>query len=159
MSTAKTTRRTLLLSGGAVVLAGAVGAGVALSRSEIGLVKARVRGQLPDLVMAEDELDFFAEDFLEFYRRRTAQYGSRVDKEILLERGLSVLPGMRELPVWPGQVAVAMERFDREVRESFFMSTDYLLARKTPGQEAFYLSINDPYLAGCANPLAQFDTA
>lgn len=151
------TRRRLLIAGGMLLVAGAAAGGVALGRRETQLVATRVRAQLPDLVMADADLELFAEDFMEFYRRRTARYGSRVDKEIMLERGLSVLPGIRDMPVWPGHIQMAMDRFDQEVRESFFLSTDYLAARKEPGRESIYLIIHDPYIAGCANPLAQFD--
>src|SRR4051812_41177245 len=148
------TRRNLILlsAAGAAGLAAASGAAaVALGTGPENVVVQVVRHRLPDLSIPAADLEAFARDFLVYDRT------SR-DKLAALRLMLPVLQSDTLAQRMPASAQRLFARFERRAMTKFLLATGYLERDAGSRQPLSYTgAFPDPYLASCANPLAQFD--
>lgn len=136
-------RRTLLLSAGAVGCAGVAGAvAIAPSVDPEGAVAALVRRCVPDLDMPATEIRAFAADYL---ARNPLAFPKGSAHLFLMAHDV---PG----GAVSDRVEAGRRRIQEEVITAFMLSTDHLDPARGDAPTT-YFGPADPYEAGCANPI------
>jgi hypothetical protein len=143
-------RRAFLLAGTIVGVGAAVPALALLATGPEDVVARIVRLRFPDARIAAEDLSAFARDFLVSDRTSGAKLAAlRVGMPVMQSRTLSGLA--------PERVQELYDRFERRVVTKFALSTGFF--ERAAGDQAplRYRGLADPYLMGCANPLAVLD--
>src|SRR5262249_45205209 len=150
-------RRTFLLAGTIVGIGAAVPALALLATGPEDVVARIVRLRFPDARIADAELRAFARDFLVSDRTSGAKLAA-------LRVGLPVMQSPALSGLTPERVQDLYDRFERRVVTKFALSTGFF---ERAGNDAAlaasdqaplrYRGLADPYLMGCANPLAVLD--
>ena len=106
----------------------------------------------PGLRADRDGLDAFAADLLALRPAvaRHPGYESYLSWSWLQDLGL-----LRRLV--PGAITGDIDAFEGTVVTSFLLSTDFFDRLGDPEGRVSYIAFADPYVSGCANPLARFD--
>ena len=105
-------------------------------------IAAYLRRSLPGLAVADQELDLFAQAFLNAAGGSAG--GLRSALTVMAAPPLFAAMGRRK----------GIEHWSRAVMTSFLLSTDFFTtAAQQPGKTR-YIAFADPYALGCANPLA-----
>lgn len=133
-------RRTFLLSAALAVTTLGTGIGIAVSDNDpsepISEVLARY---FPETAIGAEDLALFVEDFASRHER-------------LLARQTNYLLDWLE----EGGRAARQAHFESVVVREFLLATDYYEQDAVPPAHVAFIRSADPYVSGCANPLARF---
>lgn len=143
-------RRIFIGSMAALALLGtAVGGSLVTTSSEEVIIRI-VRRRFPGLNIADGELRSFARDFLVYDRTSRPKLAA-------LRAILPVVESPTLSGVVPDSMRALFHGLERRVVTKFALSTDLFLREADDPRPLAYTGFADPYLNGCANPVARFD--
>ncbi len=143
-------RRAFLLATTIVGAGAALPAIALLATGPEDVVERIVRLRFPGVAIAPADLRAFARDFLVHDRTSGAKMAA-------LRVGMPVMQTPWLAGLAPGRAQELYDRFERRVVTRFALSTGFFERAAGDRTPLTYRGLADPYLMGCANPLAVLD--
>ncbi|MCB2073700.1 MAG: hypothetical protein H6917_16870 [Novosphingobium sp.] len=142
-------RRNFLLAGGAVLAIPPLEIAIRAAASSHGETIARIlQDRLPGLTIPAERLIEFGD---EFARRHLPDLGRRFRGALL------IMDNDWAEDLLPESWRFRYDAFARNLMTEFLFSTDLFTTAGGELARASYVAYFDPYVTGCANPLARFD--
>lgn len=147
-------RRTLLMSSALVVVAAGIAVPIA-SANVNNALKAYLSQMVGEFEMEDRELNRFLDDFRAYFADVVHDKGALV---LLIAKYERAFYDSLFRSLLPGKAKGTLEKLEAELLQAFLLGTDMLDPKRPASQPVRYEYMPDPYVVGCVNRFATFDT-